>query len=806
MGDLGGGVFDVDTGAPLPYANVLLADASIGTSTNEDGLFRFASLLTGAYPVTVTYIGYRPQTDTVYVESGATNRQRFYLRADEVEIEPIVVDGLSQRLPSQSLGEGDVSGEDLVAFNGAPTPDVIRGASRLIGVATQQPIADLYIQGGAGNEHVTVLDGAVVRNPVSMGRHLGAFSPLALERIAVQKAGFEARFGSHLTGRVAVDHSLSTRAPLSSAFMIDPVSVNGRLHGRAVGSQGQEAVFMVAGRSSNWDVYQDRDVHALLEQWSALDPLVASQWTGANLVTEAINQYTEDPDVQFSDLHLASRIKLNPFHVIHASAYRAINELSSIQIAESAPVGGEDDLYFLSQNAYSWRNWAAQLRHSWLPGSRSILTSQLRGSWHDSSLNYRAFLWSEGIEGAPLPQVMDVYRDSLNGRVHAAERNKIDEFAAQTTLHHSWSSTHEMEAGLEAYRVSSDFAFFQAFIDEIKTEPTTWMFSGYLQHTFSVGSQLQLVPGLRATYVPELQAVYAEPRMALRYDGASPAVGDYAFRLAGGMYRQFVNQFELTTYGTSTIVPSALFWLPLDESVSPPRSYHLALDALLLPSPEWTFRMESYAKWHHRLLTLDYATIQDLEPGSAFLQQEAFVTSTRGRAFGASIAATYAPRWATIGSSYDYSYVVQRFPGRFEDAMIRTPWHVPHRFNVNLSLNLSSQWKLETAWTQSSGRTWAFRQSYYDIFTIWRPDPITPLPGFQNPEEDTIPQYKRLDVGARYRVDLADAGIEMRIMVINALDTNNIYDYSVESDGQQYNILPRTLPGRQLALSLRVDY
>jgi len=809
-GDLGGGVFDIDTGAPLPYANIMLVNGFGGASTNQDGLFSISSVLGGDLPVAISYIGYESVYDTVQVRPGYSNRRQFFLKAKTTEFDPIVISGLMQRVPSSLLGSGEVTSNEIGGVMGIKTADVLRGASRLAGVSIQQPIADLHIHGGAGNEHVTLLDGVPVRNPVSMGRHLGAFSPLALERLTLRKTGFEARYGSQLTGVVDVEHNLSTDKAFSNAITLDPVSSNGRMMGRFMSENGRELIVMAAARISNWGVYEDQDVRALLTEWNAVDPLVTSFWVRDEVNSASLQRLGGQPEVQFSDLHFGARYKVNPFHQFHASLYRTTNNLSETQglAQQGSALASSSGFVMLTQNAYSWLNWAGQLRHSWLIGSRSVLTSQLLGSSHNSALNYQAFFepLEPGASVGSFADVLQQHGDSLETNIRADEGNRIRELGLRVDFNHSVSSSHTLEIGLEAMHVESTFNFFQPFIDLLETSPDNWQYSGYIQDTLPVGRNLVIVPGLRLTYLSSLSPVYAEPRLSIRFDGIGPGIGEYAFRVAGGLYRQFVHQYELTGYGTSTIVPNALFWLPLDGTLSPSRAYHLAFDGLWMPDSYWTVRYEMYSKWLDRLLLFDYGSVQDFEVGDSPIKQSDFIVPADGRSSGIGVGIEYAN--ASFGGKigYDYSYGKQKFPGRFEDRRVTTPWNIPHQVSVDLSYQLSEQFGVESNWIQQLGRSWAFRRAYYDVFDIWDPRTQFSLPDFQNPGDDTLPAYRRLDMGLKYVWEGKGFRSQLRFVILNVFDEKNVYDYSVEASQEGFNQVPRLLPGRQYTLSMRFDY
>ncbi|MEM6647137.1 MAG: carboxypeptidase regulatory-like domain-containing protein, partial [Bacteroidota bacterium] len=141
--DLTGRVVDAETGAPLPFANVLLADAGAGTTADAAGSFRFARVLSGRHRLRASYIGYRMAAQEITLEPGTPRRVDMALAPEAVTIEPIVVDGRVAERRSATLGMGEIAQEALDALRGAATADVARQVGRLAGVRTSQPIADV---------------------------------------------------------------------------------------------------------------------------------------------------------------------------------------------------------------------------------------------------------------------------------------------------------------------------------------------------------------------------------------------------------------------------------------------------------------------------------------------------------------------------------------------------------------------------------------------------------------------------------------------------------------------------------------
>lgn len=812
-GHLAGRVVDADTGEPLPHANVLLADAAAGTTTDDDGLFSFASVLSGRHRIVVTYVGYQTTVDSVRVDGGDRHRLRLALSREEVALEPLVVDGLAQRLPSWSLGRGRVS-PDVRGGIGMAGSDVVRGASRLAGVAVQQPLADLHVQGGAAGEHLTLLDGVPIRDPVSLGRHLGAFSPLAVDRITVHKAGFGAEHGSYLSGVVSVEHDVAGTAGGRATVSVDPVSVNGAVQQRFSGPGGGDGTAMVAVRSDLWSTYQDPGIASLLRRWNRIDPLLATIWTPHDVHRGSLRFVDHQPDVGFSDAHAAVRMQLSPFRTVHASAYRARNRLATDMTAVDAPAPGGEGLLLLTNDEYDWTNWAAQVRHSWLLGARSVGVVRASGSWHTSRYTYRSLF--DPIDGvSDEEQIRRAAADlqaRLDEQIGSDERNDIRELGVEAVFSRSRSPRQHVDLGLELSHVDSRFRLGNPFVAPFTHDAVTWKAAGYVRGEHSLGLQVTVEPSLRLTYWPARDAVYAEPRLALRYDRSESRVGAYAMRLAGGLYRQFVNAFELSSSGSTSVVPSIFFWMPAGEDTAPPRAYHLSAETLLMPSDAWTVRVEAYYKGQPHLLTLDYVGLLDRQPPvrpwpePTSLPQSSFVAASSGEAYGGSVRLSRSEEHASGTATYTYSRVRRTFPDRFDGEQVSVPWNAPHRLDVDLRLSVVPAWSVELGGEGAWGRRWPYRRAYYDYLAGRYGTAPYGADLFVDPGRETLPPSYRIDAGVTYERSAGPLDVQARFFVVNVLDRENVYDWSLEHSDAELATVPRRLPGRQPIFSLRLTY
>ena len=128
-----GSVVDSKSGEYLPGANVMLLTTNIGTSTNKDGSFRIANVPPGSYILTVRYIGYKPDSTSVVVQSGVTTNLSIQLTVSYVNLNDVVVEGLRQgQVKALSMQresdkiENVVSREQMENYPDANAADVLQ--------------------------------------------------------------------------------------------------------------------------------------------------------------------------------------------------------------------------------------------------------------------------------------------------------------------------------------------------------------------------------------------------------------------------------------------------------------------------------------------------------------------------------------------------------------------------------------------------------------------------------------------------------------------------------------------------------
>ncbi len=803
-GHLSGLVVDETTGSPVSYAVVELADGTARSLTDAEGFFSLPQLLPGVREVVVRRLGYRPARTSVEVSADAGVRRRIVLSPTVVELEPLVVNGMERRTGRGSLGQ-DVAPLEPGGVGVRPGESV--------GVARAPFFADLHIQGGRSGEHLVRIDGAPVFEPVSLGRILGAFSPLAVQRMTVRKAGFGASTGSLIGGAVDVEHEPVRGGTSGATVLADPYALNGRVR-VPFDVAGRPGAALVAARTSLWDVFEESSLAAALRSWNTPDPVLLRSVVGDG---EAPTDRLEfEPrragsDLSFSDIHAALDLPVGPFRSVSASLYRGTNTVGSELLASGLVPGELTNPLFLSRDRYGWENTAGQVRFHSLVGNRASAAVRVRGSLHSVDHGYGMVYGDEGgyvPEGADLDAIEGALRAALDDEGNAWDGSEISEWAVEGRFDYSLAPGHLLSGGIEGLRVRSRVQLEGPYYRPVRSVTDQWRGVVWVEDRWILGHAWTLEPGLRSTWLDTGGGPWLEPRLSVRVDRDDGPLGPWSARVAAGIYRQFTNRFDLTTVGPSALVSGVQFWLPVDESIEPPEARHLAGEWVWSPAAGWEVRAEAYHKWLDRLLDLDYPALRSGvgDPAEGLQAQAEFVGDGQGTAWGAGLRLTRVTDDLRLQLGYDYSASERTFPGRFQGQRQPAPWVEPHGLYAGIDADVAAGWTVRLDGRGVWGRTWGLRRSYYDVLAL---DAAPDGPELGRPGEDRLPALIELDLTVGWVGALGDTRVEVRGEVRNLLDRANVLDQllrrTLDDEALVYEVQPRTLPGLTPLLTVRLS-
>lgn len=815
-GSLAGMVLDKSTGKPLEGANVLIADATTGTSSNQAGRFTIAQLLTGKYEVTITYVGYKPVRDTVSIPRQDNSLRKFYLESRPVFVEPLVVSSIQKRLPYYNSGTEEVTNltNSLSSYTGSP--DALKSIESVMGVNFSIPLADFNIQGGAEGEHQVMLDGVPIYNPVSFGRLTGAFSPYALQKVTVHKAGYESSVGSQLSGIIAIDQDLPADEETNAMLQVDPLSVNGRINIATSIGEGISYKTMIAGRNNIWRWYQKPSLSNTLENWDHLDPVIAGNLINNGMENVLFEKVSHRSDVNFYDLHWSNEIAFNDFHTTYFSYYRGTNYLQTRLLSDNSnPQSGTPESMY-TRDTYDWLNDIVRLEHNWLINSR--WQSQFSFSYSNHYSNHHFGMAStEDISGVPQDntQLINSLNRYIDEQPHTGDQNLIRETSLNAGFEYSLNQNHKLNFGLESKIIDYSFSLSDLFYHFSSSRNSTVMLIGFLEDEYSLNLNTKLTGGSRFTYIPDRQKFYVEPRISAQTDLQETVLGFVSFKLSGGLYRQYVNQFDLTNVGPSSIVPSIRFWVPVDFTTDVPKSYHASSEILLEPQETLSIKWEGYYKWNPTILSLDYhALLEEPDiPNTTFNSQNTFIEQGKSYSYGTglSVEKLFEDPMMEVSLSYEYSLARKKTPKRFNGQYVTTPWNEPHKLTAAVNWNILPSLLTTVRWQSIWGRSWAYNQAYYDYLPIDDNQLQYGSLSFDTPSNDTLTPYYQLDIGFSWSQNINRSKVQLRLDLVNILDRRNTLEKRLNPEQSlqgtlQYATQLKTLPGFTPSIGIRFIY
>ncbi len=229
-GQLRGTVSDA-ADQPIPGVNVLLKAADSGervegTSTADDGTFRFREVQPGSYRLVASAVGYTKTTTTVTLKEGERRSVSLRIREREYDLDEVVVSATRNPEPVGNLA----SSVSVLASEELETQSSITGdlgdilAQNVPGLATSSGSLSNFAQTLRGRDPLIMIDGVPQTTPLRDGaRSLRSASPEMIERIEV-KRGASARYGYGATGGAI---NLITKEPTSTLEATTNASIRG---------------------------------------------------------------------------------------------------------------------------------------------------------------------------------------------------------------------------------------------------------------------------------------------------------------------------------------------------------------------------------------------------------------------------------------------------------------------------------------------------------------------------------------------------------------------------------------------------
>jgi hypothetical protein len=244
-----GYIEDAASGERLISAAIVDDLTRNGTVTNTYGFFSL-SITEGSQNLTVSYIGYTPQTISVRGDTTLTVRLVAGNVLQSVEINAKKQDRIENtvQMSRNSIPIEQIKRMPMLLGEA----DVLKSLQLLPGVkGGTEGTAGIYVRGGSPDQNLFLLDGVPIYNAAHFTGIFSVFNADAIKNVTLTKGGFPARFGGRLSSVVEIDTKEGDKKGFhtegSIGLLTSKIFVEGPI-------KKDVASFMVSARRTYFDV------------------------------------------------------------------------------------------------------------------------------------------------------------------------------------------------------------------------------------------------------------------------------------------------------------------------------------------------------------------------------------------------------------------------------------------------------------------------------------------------------------------------------------------------------------------------
>lgn len=201
-GTIKGFVYNSTNGDPLMFANILVDNTKLGTSTDINGFFIINKVPKGTQKIKIQTIGFADTVITVEIVAEKSMNLKIELTPQNQTLETVEISGEREIAKTESR----VSVKKVTAADIQKMPsiggqaDIAQYIQVLPGVVfSGDQGGQLYIRGGSAIQNKVLLDGMVIYNPFHSIGLFSVFETDVIRNADIYTGGFNARYGGRLS-------------------------------------------------------------------------------------------------------------------------------------------------------------------------------------------------------------------------------------------------------------------------------------------------------------------------------------------------------------------------------------------------------------------------------------------------------------------------------------------------------------------------------------------------------------------------------------------------------------------------------
>lgn len=700
----------------LINATILELGQYQGTQSNAYGFFSI-TLPKGKHNIRFSFVGCKTQ-----IHSFELLRDTFVnvvLEEGELLDEVVVMGNLNSPVNTTQTGKVSISPQQL--NNGYAlfsSPDLIKTLQNIPGVAPGTDlISGLFVRGGTSDGNLFLLDGTPLYQVNHVGGLFSSFNTDVIKNVDFYKSGFPARYGGRTSSVIDVRTRDGNAKEYHGLFSI------GLLDGRALieGPIIKDRTSFIVGMRRSW-----------------ADALMAMACGITNLSQDETKLLTR---FAFYDLNAKITHKFSDRSKAYLSFYSG-NDALKTRADQYFNYNVDSREEYQTRSKFSWGNHTVSANWNYQLSSKLFSNFSLVYSRNNSLLRYsEASLHFDGDNTTESSfKLTDTWKstiDDIGYRVEFDYRPNQKHYIRFGTnyLHHIYKP-----------HGSSNFS---AFNDSIVSDTLlTANAHKYIGNELAiyVEDDIQLTERFKAN-IGAYFALYnvsgksyhsIEPRIALKYLCSKRT----AIKVSYTEMSQFVHQLASTYLN----LPSD-FWVPSTRNVKPSHSRMISAGIYSELTPQLHLDIEGYYKTLDHLL--EYNGGNSLIPDAQ--NWENLVTSGKGRSYGLELAMSYTAQNFSANGSYTLSWSERKFDELYKY------WY-PDKYDNRHRLSISAHYQFNKKIDAYAG--WTYRTgNKVTIPTQMINGPLIPgVPGttapqwvYEMPNNATLPNYHRLDIGVNFR-------------------------------------------------------
>lgn len=336
--------------------------------------------------------------------------------------------------------------------------------------------------------------------------------------------------------------------------------------------------------------------------------------------------------------------------------------------------------------------------------------------------------------------------------------NSIRDYTLKADLNWFASRDHAISGGALATRY--DFEFVQEFNqdDQLDLREKPNLLSVYVQDHYQPGTSTDIRLGMRGNYFSEGDRIQIEPRLSMSY-----RAGNYRWKAAGGAFHQYLQLVTTEAFSGGD------FWVPLDETVDPGRSWQGVVGVEWEPSERYQATVESYYTDLANLVVLDNRVAADSD---ATTSEEVFVTGGTGYATGIEVFLQRRTGRLTGWIGYTLGWTRRTFAELNQGKTFPPKYDRRHDVSFVMQYRVG-KWSFGANYIYGTGQAFTPASARYLLRTPALPSQVEDLALPADRNSGRLLPYQRLDLSVKRRFRAFGANAEIYVQAFNVFSRRN---------------------------------